>query len=104
MNELLTPNVVRSQNRINICGGSYNLIRLYNQFMKLEGVDESNILDVLKKSCEKTNAKMITHMSKTLPFLEKPLELPYICESCLSKETLENECSTSQTTLIEVET
>ena len=104
INELLTPNVVKSQNRINICGGSYNLIRLYNQFMKLEGIDESNILDVLKKSCEKTNVKMSVHMSQTLPFLEKPLKLPYICESHLPKETLENEYSTSQTTLIEAET
>ncbi len=99
INELLTPNVIKSQNKINLCGGSYNLIRLYNQFMKLEDVDESNILDVLKKSCEKTNAKMSISMSQTSPFLEKPLELPYICESCLPNKTLKNEYSTSQTTL-----
>ena len=43
-------------------------------------------------------------MSKNLPFLEKPLGLSYICESCLPNETLENEYSTTQTRLMEVET
>ena len=104
INELLTLSVSKSQNKINICGGSYNLIRLYNQFMDLEDVNEKNILEFLKKSCEKTNAKMPIHMNKRLPFLEKPLELPYICESCIPNKKLENECSTIQKTLIEVKT
>ena len=101
INELLTPNITKSQNRINICGGSYNLIRLYNQFMELEGINESNILENVKKLCEKTNAMMPIYRNKTFLFLEEKLELPYICESCLSSKLLENESSTVQITLFE---
>ena len=102
INELLTPNLTKSQNKINICGGSYNLIRLYNQFMELESVNESNILEIVKNLCEKTNAVMPIYRNKTFPFLEEKLELSYICESCLPSKLLENKSSTVQMTLIEV--
>ena len=102
INELLTPNLIKSQNKINICGGSYNLIRLYNQLMELVGVNESNILEIVKNLCGKTNAVMPIYRNKTFPFLEKKLELPYICESCLSNKLLENISSKAQKTLIEV--
>ena len=102
INELLTPNLIKSQNKINICGGSYNLIRLYNQLMKLVGVNESNILEIVKNLCGKTNAVIPIYRNKTFPFLEKKLELPYICESCLPNKLLENISSKAQKTLIEI--
>lgn len=102
INELLTPNLIKSQNKINICGGSYNLIRLYNQFIELEGINESNILEIVKELCDKTNALMSIYRNKTFPFLEEKLELPYICESCLSNKLLENEIFKAQITLMEV--
>ena len=102
INELLTPNLIKSQNKINICGGSYNLIRLYNQFMELEGINESNILEFVKEICDKTNVMMPIYRNKTFLFLEEKLELPYICESCLSNKLLENETSKAQMTLMEV--
>lgn len=102
INELLTPNLIKSQNKINICGGSYNLIRLYNQFIELEGINESNILEIVKELCDKTNALMSIYRNKTFPFLEEKLELPYICESFLSNKLLENEIFKAQITLMEV--
>ncbi len=102
INELLTPNLIKSQNKINICGGSYNLIRLYNQFIELEGINESNILEIVKELCDKTNALMSIYRNKTFPFLEEKLELPYIHESCLSNKLLENEIFKAQITLMEV--
>ena len=102
INELLTPNLIKSQNKINICGGSYNLIRLYNQFIELEGINESNILEIVKELCDKTNALMSIYRNKTLPFLEEKFKLPYICESCLSNKLLENETFKAQITLMEV--
>jgi hypothetical protein len=48
--------------------------------MKLECVNESNILEIVKSLCEKTNDLMLISRNKTFPFLEKKLELPYICE------------------------
>ena len=70
--------------------------------MELEGVNESNILEIVKELCEKTNAVMPIYRDKTFPFLEEKLELPYICESCLSNKLLENEHSKAQMTLAEV--
>ena len=102
INELLSSNLFKSQNKINICGGSYNLIRLYNQFMELEGINKSNILEIVKELCKKTNAVMPIYRDKTFPFLEEKLELPYICESCLSNKLFENEYSKAQMTLKEV--
>ena len=49
INEFQTTGKVKIQNRINICGGSYNLKRIYNQFLKMDGIDERNILEVTKK-------------------------------------------------------
>ena len=100
INELFTPSLFKSQNKINICGGSYNLIRIYNQLMEIEGIDENNILDIVKILCEKTNAIMPIWRNTTFPFFEEQLELPYICESCLTNKSLENESSEVQMTLI----
>ena len=69
--------------------------------MELEGINERNILENVKKLCEKTNAMMPIYRNKTFPFLEEKLELPCICESCLSSKLLENEFSTVQITLFE---
>ena len=89
INELLTPGVIKSQNRVNICGGSYNMIRLYHLFMEMDGVDESNILDVVKIFCDYTNAVMPIWRNTSFPFMDEILQLPYICESCLMNESEE---------------
>lgn len=100
INELFTPNLVKSQNKINICEGSYNLIRIYNQLMEIKGIDENNILDIVKILCEKTNAIIPIWRNTTFSFFKEKLELPYICESCLPNKSLENESSEIQMTLI----
>lgn len=100
INELFTPDVIKCQNKINICGGSYNLIRIYNQLIEMEGINESNIRDIVKILCEKTNAIMPIWRHIEFPFFEEKLELPYICESCLPNKSLENESSEVQMTLI----
>lgn len=102
INELLSNNLTKSQNKINICGGSYNLKRLYNQFMEMEGINQSNILDFVKTICEKTNSIMFISRKTTFNFIDEPLQLPYICESCLPKSEICNEFEINQTTLIEV--
>ena len=102
INELLSANLTKSQNKINICGGSYNLKRLYNEIMKIEGINESNILDFVKKICDKTNAIMFISRKTTFHFMDEPLQLPYICESSLPKYNKINEYDINQTTLIEV--
>ena len=100
INELLTSNISKSQNKINICGGSYNLIRLYNQLMEIDGVDESNILDIVKMLCEKTNAIIPIWRNTSFPFFDKIMELPYICESCLPDKSLEKDSLDHQMVLI----
>ena len=77
------------------------MIRLYNQLMESEGVSEDNIIEFVKELCGKTNVVMSIHRSKSFPFLKKKLELPYICESILFNESLENESCDVQTTLVE---
>ena len=104
INELLTPNIFKSQNKINICGGSYNLIRLYNQFMELEDINKDNIIEIVKNLYKKTNIMMPIYRNKTFPFLEEKLELPYICESFLPNKSFEKEYSEVQMTLDEAST
>lgn len=70
--------------------------------MELEGINKSNILEIVKDLCKKTNAVMPIYRYKTFPFLEEKLELPYICESCLPNKLFENEYSKAQMTLKEV--
>ena len=103
INEFLSKGIVRIQNRVNICGGSYNLKRIYNQLMEMEGVDESNILEVVKKFCEHVNSVMFIWRDNTCPFFDEVLQLPVICESCLSNESLENTVDVCQSRLITVE-
>ena len=103
INEFLSKDIVRIQNRVNICGGSYNLKRIYNQLMEMEGVDESNILEFVKKFCEYVNSVMFIWRDNTFPFFDEVLQLPVICESCLSNESLENAVDVCQSRLIVVE-
>lgn len=102
INELLSANLTKSQNKLNICGGSYNLKRLYNQLMEKDYINSSNILDFVKKICDKTNAIMFISRKTTFHFMDEPLQLPYICESSLPKSNEINEHDINQTTLIEV--
>ena len=102
VNEFLSKGIIRIQNRVNICGGSYNLKRIYNQLIKMEGIDESNILDVVKKFCQYVNSIMFIWRDTTFPFLDEVLQLPYICESCLSNASLENTEDVCQSRLITV--
>jgi hypothetical protein len=103
INEFLSKGIVRIQNRVNICGGSYNLKRIYNQLMKMEGIDESNILDVVRKFCEYVNSVMFIWRNNTFPFIDEVLQLPVICKSCLSDELLEHSVDDCQSRLISVE-
>lgn len=103
INEFLSKGKVRIQNRVNICGGSYNLKRIYNQLMAMEGIDESNILDVVKNFCEYVNSVMFIWRDTNFLFLDNVLQLPYICESCLSNELVEYSVDECQSRLIEVE-
>ena len=102
INELLSAGLIKSQNKINICGGSYNLKRLYNQFMEMEGVNQSNILDFVKKICNKTNILMPILRKTKFHFIDEPLQLPYICESCLPEPNMSNEVDKNQKTLTDV--
>ena len=103
INEFLSKGLVKIQNRVNICGGSYNLKRIYNQLMEIEGIDESNILDVVKNICEHVNSIMFFWQDNTFPFFDEVLQLPVICESCLSNESLENTVDDCQSRLIGLE-
>ena len=103
VNEFLSNNKIRIQNRINICGGSYNLKRIYNQLMEKEGIDESNILDVVKEICEYVNSVMFIWRDTSFLFMDEVLQLPYICESCLSDESLESSVPAGQSRLIGLE-
>lgn len=103
INEFLSKGKVRIQNRVNICGGSYNLKRIYNQLMAMDGIDESNILDVVKNFCEYVNSVMFIWRDTNFLFLDDVLQLPYICESCLSNELVEYSVDECQSRLIEVE-
>ena len=67
----------------------------------MEGINESNILEIVKELCDKTNALMSIYRNKTLPFLEEKFKLPYICESCLQNKLLENKTFKAQMTFIE---
>ena len=100
INELLTPGVIRSQNRINLCGGSHNLKRLYNQLMELNFVNAENILKIVKLFCGYVNAAMPVFRNKTLPFFEETLMLPYECESCLPESRVTLIDDIAQMTLI----
>lgn len=99
IHELLTPGVIRSQNRINICGGSYNLKRIYNLIKEKDYINESNILDYVKKFCGYTNAVMPIWKTTTPHFMEEQLQLPSICESFLASESANMQLDKLQTTL-----
>ena len=86
INEFLSSGKVNIQNRLNICASSYNLIRIYNQLMKLNNINKENILNFTKSYCESTNAIMPIWRNNTLPFSDKILSLPYICESTIEKK------------------
>ena len=86
INEFLSSGKVNLQNRLNICASSYNLIRIYNQLMKLNNINKENILNFTKSYCESTNAIMPIWRNNTLPFSDKILSLPYICESTIEKK------------------
>lgn len=92
------------QNRLNICAGAYNLIRIYNILMGKEDIDGDNILIVAKSFCESTNAIMPILRNNKFSFKDEVLALPYICESIMEKELMnmvESNDGTIQTSLIE---
>ena len=104
INEFLSTGKVNIQNRLNLCGGSYNLIRIYNQLMEMEDVNKDNILEVTKKFCDLTNVRMPIWRSIKFPFSDEVLLLPYVCESCKVDESLrdyENSLEDVQITLSE---
>ena len=76
IDELLSKNMTQSENKINICCGSLNLKRLYNQFMEMKDVNEDNIGKIVKSFCEKTNALMFILRETNFPFLDEKLKLP----------------------------
>ena len=86
VDEFLSNSMVGIQNRINICSGSYNLKRLYNQLMAIEGIDEDNILDFTRNVCKLTNVEMFNSRDNDILFIENKLLLPYYCESIKQKE------------------
>ena len=104
INEFQTTGKVKIQNRINICGGSYNLKRIYNQFLKMDGIDERNILEVTKKFCEYTNGVMFIWQNTSLPLFDKVLKLPYICESSMIDDSISQSVAESQTVLVDLKT
>lgn len=69
--------------------------------MEMEGVDESNIMEIVKIFCSHTNAVMPIWRNYSFPFFEETLLLPYICESCLVNESAEIEVDKAQMTLDE---
>lgn len=88
INEFLSTGKINIQNRLNLCAGSYNLIRIYNQLMEMESINESNVLNFTKSLCRSTNAIMPIWRNKDLPFLDEVLYLPYICESVIEQESM----------------
>ena len=90
VNEFLSPGKLKNQNRLNICAGSYNLIRIYNQLMEMDYINEENILNVTKSLCNSTNAIMPIWRNNRLPFMDEVLCLPHICESIIEKEYMNN--------------
>ena len=99
INELLTPGLIKSQNRINICGGSYNLKRIYNQLMQKDDINSDNIVETVEKLCKYVNIIMpMWRHSNPFPFLEKKLKIPAVCESFLEK-SITNEKNPNQATL-----
>ena len=104
INEFQTTGKVKIQNRINICGGSYNLKRIYNQFLKMDGIDERNILEVTKKFCEYTNGVMFIWQNTSLPLFDKVLKLPYICESSMIDDSISQSVAESQTVFVDLKT
>ena len=67
--------------------------------MELEGINEDNIIEIVKELCKKTNIVMPIYRDKTFPFLEEKLKLPYISECCLLNKSLEKEYYKVQMTL-----
>ena len=105
INEILSTGKSNIQNRINICAGSYNLIRIYNLFMEMKGVDEENVLNIGKSFCESTNCIMPIWRFNRLPFEDETLLLPYVCESFMKLEyhsNIENIIEDIQSTLTEI--
>ena len=90
INEILSTGKVNIQNRLNICEGSYNLIRLFHLLMEKESISEENVLDVSRKFCELTNAVMPIWRNNILPFLDEVLYLHYVCESVVEQESMLN--------------
>ena len=71
--------------------------------MAMDGIDMGNILDVVKNLCEYVNSVMFIWRYTTFPFLDEVLQLPYICESCLSNELLEDSVDVCQSRLVDDE-
>lgn len=104
INEILSTGMYNIQNRLNICAGAYNLIRIYNILMGKEDIDGDNILIVAKSFCESTNVIMPILRNNKFSFKDEVLALPYICESIIEKELMnmvESNDGTIQTSLIE---
>ena len=104
INEILSTGKRNIQNRMNICAGSYNLIRIYNLLIRMGGVNEENVLNIGKSFCDYTNDIMPIWRYNKLPFEEETLLLPHTCESYMELENLNNveiNINDIQTTLIE---
>ena len=104
INEILSTGMSNIQNRLNICAGAYNLIRIYNILMGKEDIGGDNILIVAKSFCESTNVIMPIWRNNKFSFKNEVLALPYICESIIEKELMnmvESNDGTIQTSLIE---
>lgn len=56
---------------MNICAESYNLTRIYNLLMRMEDVDEENVLFVGKSIYDSTNCVMAIWRSNKLPFKKR---------------------------------
>ena len=103
INEFLSKGKINLQNSLNSCTFSYNLIRIYHQFMEMEHVNEENILGIVKNFCDSTNAIMPIWRNNTLPFAEEVILLPYVCESVVEKESMnviDDSIDECQTTLL----
>lgn len=72
--------------------------------MEMDGIDESNILEVVKKFCEYANGVMFIWQNTTLPLFDEVLKLPYLCESYIIDDSILQLVTESQTVLVDVKT
>ena len=68
--------------------------------MEMDGIDESNILDVVKY----VNGVMFIWQNTTLPLFDEVLKLPYLCESYIIDDSILQLVTESQTVLVDVKT